>query len=214
MAVRLITEVELSGDAMERAKAAYRSPKLLLRRIGVQLMDSAVSRLKQKLRQGTDVVREGRLEASIQAGASGSPNADTVWRISDSSAEVGSNLPYAAMRQYGGTIRPKPPLKNIAIPLPISFKRAKTWPRSLPKDSLDFIPLHRGNLTGLLVARDKISESVETGRGKRRAKAKKGEAVFALMTEVTQTGTPYLYVDDEDRRIVAEELFPQWLRGE
>lgn len=214
MAVRLITEVELSGDALERARGAFRSPKLLLRRIAVQQMRSAHERLERNLRQGSDVVREGKLAASIKAGANGSPNANTVWRISDSVAEVGSNLPYAAMRQYGGTIKPKPPLKNIAIPLPISFKRARTWPRHLPKDSLDFIPLHRGNLTGLLVAREKISHTAETGRGKRRAKARRGEAVFALMTEVTQTGTPYLYVDDEDRRIVAEELFPQWLRGE
>lgn len=214
MAMQLITDVELSGDGLEKARQAFRSPRTLLRRIGVLQMSSAVRRLSTSLKQEKGGVRSGRLMASLRAGAQESPKADTVWRISDSAAEVGSNLPYAAMRQYGGTIRPKPPLKNIAIPLPISFKRARTWPRHLPKDSLDFVPLHRGNLTGLLVAREKISEVAETGRGKRRAKARKGEAVFALMTEVTQTGTPYLYVDDEDRRIVAEELFPQWLRGE
>lgn len=196
MAVQIVTEVELKGDALERAKAAYRKPRTLLRRIGVLQMSSAVRRLSASLKQTKGSVRSGRLMASIRAGAKDAPGADTVWRVSDDAAEIGTNVPYAAMRQYGGTIRPKPPLRNIAIPLSTEAKRAGKWPRDYPPDALDFIPLHRGRLSGILVDRDK------------------GRAVFALMTEVTQTGTPYLYVDDEDRRIVAEELFPGWLRGE
>lgn len=207
MALSLITEVELRGDALEKAQEAYRRPRTLLRRIGVLQMSSAARRLSASLKQTKGGIRSGRLMASIQAGAQDSAGPDTVWRISDSMAEVGSNVPYAAMRQYGGTIRPKPPLKNIAIPLTAAAKRAGTWPRDYPEDALDFIPLHRGRLSGLLVARDTI------GAGKRK-QARTGDAVFALMTEVTQTGTPYLFVDDEDRRVVAEELFPQWLRGE
>lgn len=213
MAIRLITEVELHGDSLDRAIRAYRSPNLLLRRIGVWQMTRAAHRLGDLLKQTEKTVRSGDLVASINAGAQDSPNPDTVWRISDSEAVVGSNLSYAAMRQYGGTIRPKPPLKNIAIPLSASLKRSRLWPRAFPKDSLDFIPLHRGRLTGLLVAKQAISVATKTKRGKRRVKANRGEAMFALMSEVTQTGTPYLYVDDEDKRHIAEAIFPGWLSG-
>jgi len=199
--------IDLTGDKelFERVSKRFRKPRELLRLIGVHVMGQATHRLTQVLGMGGEnAVRTGPLPASLNVSPSGQGSADTIFELSDERVEVGSNLRYAAQVHYGGRIVPKPPHKALAIPLPLRVKRNELWPSELDPDRevLDFVPKRggaSGNVIGLLV-----DTEGEFGFGE-------GEALYALAKHVDQEGKPYLYGDDEDRRIINEELVPEWL---
>ncbi len=183
----------------ERASKALRAPRKLMRQIGILEMISAERRLEVLLAQKADGgVRSGKLKASITAGTQGRGGGDTIFSLSDESVEVGSNLPYAAIRQFGGTILPKKPGGALAIPLTDQLKRSGQSPTEF---DLSFVPITggaSGNVFGLLV-------------DKKNKKDGKGEPLYALAREVTQAGTPYLFISDDDLRVIQEELWPEFL---
>jgi len=87
-----------------------------------------------------------------------------------------SDLVYASIQNYGGTILPRT-VKNLAIP--ISERAKKTvgkWPRHYPKGQLTLIKSKKGNLI--------LAEITKSGRIK--------EAMFVLKKKVEITGKHYL----------------------
>ena len=46
-----------------------------------------------------------------------------VEKLTDTSLEIGSNLEYASLHQYGGTVVPRPPRRYLAIPLTVEAQR-------------------------------------------------------------------------------------------
>lgn len=89
---------------------------------------------------GLWVVRDAgrRLRARTDAGDStGRLRSSISFRARPQEVSIGSNLPYAAVQQLGHPeIRPKPPLKRLAIPQLPHLRRRNVWPRDLPRGSL------------------------------------------------------------------------------
>lgn len=127
MAFAVTTTVTITGDRemFERASKAHRNFRPLLKQIGVLAMARGVERLETVLSDNADAVRTGRLAASITAGTTGTGGGDTVFTLSDSRVEVGTNLVYAAQVQFGGTILPVKG-KALAIPLDPRLQRLGT----------------------------------------------------------------------------------------
>lgn len=131
--------------------------------------------------QGRNVQSEsGRLLRSIQAHAGATK------------LVLGTNLAYAAQRQFGGELVPTKS-RALAVPMPgvpRSMRRPRRW-----GDRLRFIPSKGGGDTvGVLAAQE--------GRGKR----KRWRAKFVLRTRVEQTARPFLLFQDEDVAYVSKRL--------
>jgi len=196
------TGFEVVGDdlLLIRASEGLRDVRGFNRKVGVQLMSSAVRRLIDGYSTDNNV-RSGFLAASLRVGQSGSGGTgDTIFDVGDDYVEVGSSMPYAAQHHFGGTITPTTG-KSLAIPIPDSLKRAGLWPRDLDpgRDKLTFIPEDDGgNTRGYLVDDEGL---LGFGKG----------PLFVLVAQVTQPPRPFLYVGDEDLDVIVGELWPQHL---
>ncbi|MCO6436544.1 MAG: hypothetical protein J5J06_05605 [Phycisphaerae bacterium] len=202
MALGINITVTRSGDLamFPRTADRLRKPRKFLAAVGVQLMSSAVRRLPGVLSTSDDAVRTGRLAASLRVNASGGGSANTIFRLTDRSVTVGSNLPYAAQVHYGGTIYPNQ-ADALAIPLVPQLKRQDISPSQHPEKERIFFRRHEGgkpNVFGLLFLAPKSK------RGKPRL-------LYALAYLVQQRARPFLYADDNDKRTIAEEIFPKFL---
>ena len=211
--VEMSVKIEGDRELFERVSNRLQTPRTLMRNIGLHVMNTGVERLTRVLTGGDDAIRSGRLMASLQVGAGGQAGEDTVFALEDARVEVGTNVPYAAMRQFGGTIEPKT-RKALAIPLRPELQRHQISPMDLDPDRsvLQFVPYTGGkpNVFALLVN----PERELTGRQKKRRGALEAYPpgpLYALAYWVTQVGTPYLFIDDSDRRVINEDLVPQWL---
>ena len=203
----LKVRLDVSGDRrlFERTSNRLRNPRTLMRRIGEFGVGQAKFRLTQVLRADADAVRTGDLQNSL-----------TVFEVTDSRVIIGSNLVYAAQVHFGGTIVPRPPRKALAIPLVPALQRQQLGPLDIDpnREFLRFIPISsaKPNVVGLLIN----PEAELTGRQRRKRGTLSGYPpgpLFALATSVTQRARPYLLFDDEDRRVIAEDIWPEWLRG-
>lgn len=195
------------GDWLKRTQAALRDPRRLMRRIGVLAMSSATRRLGTVLKKTSaeENVRSGRLGASINVGPAGTGgNENTIFDLAETRVEVGTNLSYAAQVHFGGTIVPKT-AKALAIPLIASLARSDLGPLDLDPTRKNLAFVHyagsKPNVMGLLID---PQDAFGFGRGK---------ALYALAYWVTQEPRPFLFFDDADQRVIADELIPQWLDG-
>ena len=199
MAINIRTRIEVSGPAGDPAEIArkMRSPRPLLQAVGLMGMLSATVRLNDVLdKKSKDAVRTGFLAASLMVG-----DANAVFELGEHQVEFGSNLPYAAQVQYGGTIpRDGPGAKALAIPLPVELKRSRLWPKDFEEGILQFVPYtgSKPNVFGLL-----FDPEGKAGYGK--------GPLYALAYWVTQEARPFLYFSDEDVRVINEELWPKFL---
>lgn len=213
--------VKLTGDVgrVQRTQAALRNPRPLMKRIGVLFQSSANRRLTQVLRQDGDTIRTGRLMAAIPAGDpnTGTPGrmtGDSIFDLSEASVTIGVNLPYAAQVHFGGTIVPKD-AKALAIPVVDALKRDRIGPSELDPDRsiLKFVPVKGGkpNIIGVLVDEPQLL----TGRQRKpRGKTAYGPGIlYVLASSVTQPPRPFLLIDDDDQRIIRDELIPAWING-
>jgi len=201
MAINIQTRIDVSGPAGELGDIArkMRRPRPLLMAVGLQALTSAGVRLNDVLSKKTkDAVRTHMLDASLNVG-----NVNSIFELGEYQVEVGSNLPYAAQVQYGGTIpRDGPGPKALAIPIPVELKRSRLWPSDLDpnRELLKFVPYtgSKPNVFGLL-----FDPEGELGYGK--------GPLYALAYYVIQEAKPFLYFSDEDVRIINEELWPKFL---
>jgi len=197
MAINIRTRIEVSGPAGDLAEIGrkMRNPRPLLQAVGVMGMLSATVRLNDVLgKKSKDAVRTGRLAGSLMVG-----DADSVFELGEHQVEFGSNLPYAAQVQYGGTIMPRE-AKALAIPIPVELKSSRLWPKDFEEGILQFVPYtgSKPNVFGLL-----FDPEGKAGYGK--------GPLYALAYWVTQEARPFLYFSDEDVRVINEELWPKFL---
>lgn len=212
MPTGLNMKMTITGDRtmFERTSKAFQNPKPLMQRVGTQALVSAVRRLPSVLKQ-EGAIRTGRLGASLAPG--GEAN---VFEISDLTALVGTNLPYAAQVQFGGIIEPKN-AKALAIPLDDQIARQGLGPREIDPsgDLLSFVPYtgKSPNVFALLVDRGMPGPLGKRKRTREGATPYGPGPLYALAYWVNQEARPYLYFSDEDRRKINEELVPAWLAG-
>ena len=206
------TRIEIGGDRdlFKRLSNTLRNPRELLESVGALGFNSAARRLEHVLKD--DGLRSGLLAGSLNVDAPGGGTEHTIFELSDHSVTVGSNLPYAAQVNFGGTILPKN-AKALAIPLADKLKRSGEGPRDIDptREILRFQPYtgSKPNIFGLLI--DDGAELVGRQR-KRRGRTVYGPGpLFALAYWVTQEPRPYLFWSDEDARRIEDELIPAWL---
>lgn len=117
-------------------------------------------------------------------------------RVSGPKLELGSNLAYAAQRQFGGVVKAKG--KALAIPLPNvprSMRRPRRW-----GDRLFKLKPTKGdpNTVGVLVSKDR--DGGVTPR-------------FVLRKSVRQPARPFVLFQDEDIAYVSRRLVEMALDG-
>lgn len=123
--------------------------------------------------------------------------------------QVGSDKPHAAIQQLGGTIVPVT-VKALAIPMLPHLWRNRIWPRDLPKDSMRYIPVNKGNVVGKLVRAqltDFAAEQKKPGaKGPRsRPKQKIGELMYLLVKSVKIRGQPYIVFGPEEEAFLLRD---------
>ncbi len=222
MSTAVKISVKGTGDSLAKATAALRDPKVLIRRVGVLGMNQGVDRLSRVLKQEKGNVVTGRLSASITVSDSGTGGTqNTIFTVEDARGEFGSNLKYAAQVHFGGRIDPVN-AKALAIPLTAQLKRAQVSPRELPlvtQANLKFIPRRskgKPGIIGYLLLEAGVEGKLDnsaTGTKIKGNTKKKGVLLYALARWVWQRANPFLYFSAEDRRVINEEIFPQWLKG-
>lgn len=186
------TTIEITGDKdkFRRAGDRMRNPQRFMQQVGTLGVASSLRRLNESVSR-SDGISTGLLGASL-----------TIFEVTLDEAVIGSNRPYAAMRNFGGIIRPKT-AKALAIPLDDRIKRLGLSPRDVDpqREILDFVPARggrSGNIIGLLVDTEGLF-------------GKPDEALFALATHVEQEGAFFLGWDDEDVRTIERDIFPLYL---
>lgn len=137
------------------------------------------------------------------------------YRVDDGGMVVGSALRYAAIQQVGGDVVPRT-ARALAIPVAPHLRRSGIWPRDLPRDSMRFVPVNRGDVVGLLV-RAKLADMAERGKPGaggpgRRPRQKIGETLYVLMRRVRVPGQPYLVWDGESERFLVAEVEREYRR--
>jgi hypothetical protein len=190
----ILITARLSGEreiraALDRLSKRGRSLRRPLGRIAL----FGAKRAGQRLRQQHHIDR-GTLVKDV-----GSPRN---IRSTDTSATYGSSLPYAAIRQLGGTILPK---RGKALAIPIAKSMKHNSPKDFPRSFFRFVPARGGGKTigYLMRAEDKA---------KRRGKiGKKGELLFVLVKWVKQTGDVYLMFGPDERKYALAELKREYL---
>ncbi len=224
MSTAVKIQVVSSGNqkAFEKAVNALKNPRVLIRRVGVLGMSSGVRRLETVLRQDKDAIRTGQLGRSIRVRPNGDGgNQNTIFTVEDARGEFGTNLKYAAQVHFGGRIDPVN-AKALAIPLTAQLKRAQVSPRELPlvtQANLKFIPRRskgKPGIIGYLLLEAGVEGKLDnsaTGTKIKGNTKKKGVLLYALARWVWQRANPFLYFSAEDRRVVNEEIFKQWVEG-
>ena len=187
----LVVSFEQSGDLDMHRRHAERWGDLRpwLEQVGNLLLSSMLGRLTERLKMGDDVIRTGRLTASLDPNV---PGTDQIRDLSAATVEVGSNVPYAAQVNFGGPIRPKTG-RALAIPLTDALKRSGRWPRQFGPDELVFVESKKPGVIGLLY------EKTGTGRLKKRA-------AFLLTGGVQQKGKHFAVIDEDDKRNIFKLL--------
>jgi phage gpG-like protein len=207
-AVKATLDFTGDWDRFERASIRLREPRELMRAVGVLGMSSSHDRLQTHV-SSREGISTGMLGASLQATEQGAGGADTIFEVWANSVEVGSRVVYAAIRNFGGWIRPIPPGKALAIPLLERIKRSGVSPSEADpsREIYEFVPVPgggaKGNVIGLLVD----TENQFGARG-----GEVGEAHYVLVSEVYQEGWRFMGWDDGDERTIEEDLWPKFLQ--
>ena len=171
--------------------------------VGVLGMSSSHARLQTHV-SAEEGISTGKLAASLAVTEQGAGGEGTIFELEDDRVQVGSNLPYAAQKHYGGTIRPKPPGKALAIPLLDRIKRSGIGPGEADpnREIYDFVPVAggvSGDVIGVLVDSEGLF-------------GEEGEAHYALASEVYQEGWRFMGWDGEDERTIEEDIWPRYMQ--
>lgn len=204
LAVQVTLEWTGDTDKFERAAKRVRNPRELMKQIGIVGMRGSFERLRKSLDAGG--IKTARLAGSLNVAADGGGGTtNTIFDLQKERVVIGSNLPYAAQKNFGGRIEPRPPNKALAIPLTDSLKRSGIGPRGIDPsgDSLAFVPIvggASGNVFGLLVVDD------DDFGGNRQ-----GTALFALARYVDQEPSLFMGWDGGDVQVIETDVWPKFL---
>ena len=176
--------------------------------------------IRSQVEGGKTLMMTGRLRSSIGSGGGAKDvmRSQGIFRSTDSTLEMGTNVLYAKIHQNGGTINAKPG-KALAIPLNRDARRAVVGAgskgvRGIP--GLIFIPSKKPNTIGVLGKVKKSDSRASEKRGLARGeKFKKGDFIpwFALKTFVKIPARPFMFVDDTDIKMI-EKVFSRYVEGE
>lgn len=209
------TSLEFTGDWAQFPRAAERldKPRELLRKIGVLGMSSSARRCQAAI-AGREGISTGELYASLHAGAEGMPAEGTIFDLGETEVIVGSNLPYAAQRNFGGIIEPKE-AGALAIPVVDRLKRERLSPSELDpnRSILRFQPITGGKANVFAVLIDEGSEPTGRQRKRRGSTAYGPGILYVLAYWVRQEGAFFMGWDREDERVIEEDLFPMHLKA-
>ena len=200
LALKMSTELTGDRDMFDRHASRHRDLRPFHRAVGVHAMHAGLFRLTQVLKQEDAGVRSGLLAGSLTVSPQGSGgNHATIFDVDGRGVETGSNLIYAAQVQFGGTILPVK-AKMLAIPLTATLQRDGIGPRELDtKGVLRFQPTaKKPNVGGVL-----IDDEGVLGHGK--------GPLYALAYWITQEPRPYLFWNEDDERVIADDLWPTFL---
>lgn len=185
--------------AMRRVGA---SPRRALGRTALFLIREARRLLRARIREWGP--QTGKLGKSL------------TMLLDSMSVIVGSNLPYAAIQHFGGTIKPKGH-PYLAIPALAHLRRSGVWPRDLDADSMMFMPnakIRIGSHSWTGPALVRVEDEFRTGKnGKQRRVRKAGEVMFALIERATIRGRPYLIFGPPGREFLYGELRRDYIRA-
>lgn len=172
--------------------------------------------LRSALHARRSAARRLRSREQRHGPSSGTLARSLTIRVDQDSFELGSNLRYAAIQQVGGDIYPRS-VKALAIPVLPHLRRSGIWPRDLPRDSMRYVPVNRGNVVGLLVrARetDVVQADQPGARGPgRRPPQKLGETMYLLVRRSRIAARPYLAWDQEEARFLLGEVEREYRRA-
>lgn len=199
----LKTTVTGDVDMYPRTADRMKHHRGFLRVVGVYIMARSLQRLVPQLGYGTDVVRTGRLTSSIGPSPTPQQPGDTINDLSDHKIVVGSNVPYAAIMHFGGTIRPIPPNRALAWPRKRSLQLGGgIQPSQLDPDRkvLEFIPTKHAKSIGVLV-----DKKGTLGHGK--------GILYVLIAKSRRDPRPYLHIDEQDEDYIVNTLWPRHLEG-
>lgn len=182
-----------------------------MRMVGVQGMSGSAKRAQEAF-IAQEGISTGMLVNSLHVTDAGQGNADTVFEATANRVVIGSTVTYAAMRNFGGIIEPKE-RRALAIPLTPALKRSGEGPRDLDPERklLRFQPYTGGkpNVFALLID---DAQPLKKRQRKIRGQTKYGPGpLFALAYWVRQEGAYFMGWDDNDIRVIEEELLPEYL---
>lgn len=136
-------------------------------------------------------------------------------KVTETEIIVGTNLQYAGVHQWGGTITPKKG-KFLAIPLTKDAQMAGS-PRNFPRPLTPIIGKNGGVLieTPPRRPRPKGSTAVTAGKGKKKPPpSTAGKAQYALVKRVKIPARPFLGLSagllDRVDRLIADEAIKQF----
>ncbi len=209
--VAVKASLEFTGDwaQFERGAARLEKPRELLQAIGVLGMSSSARRCQEAVQANAEGISTGKLYNSLNAGGRGMPAEGTIFDLSAAEVVIGSNLPYAAQRNFGGIIEPKT-AKALAIPVVDHLKREGLSPRELDPDRsiLRFQPITGAKPNVFAVLIDEGQELTGRQRKKRGSTAYGPGILYVLAYWVYQEGAHFMGWDAEDERVIEEDIWP------
>ena len=151
----------------------------------IQSLEAAPRRLRDSAAQAGFIVQRELVESTMdRVNSSGTSTGALAgsWEVAMVSAKPGSftfgvfsDLPYARIHEAGGVIRP---VRAKALAVPVTKKARRMGPREWPEDLLQYVPVNRHPVIGLLALK---------GRGTR-----KGKAQYLLLKEANIKPTLYI----------------------
>ena len=206
--------LEFTGDWAQYPRAADRleGPRELLRKIGVLGMSSSARRCQAAVAAHGEGISTGKLYNSLHAGSRGMPAEGTIFDLSEAEVVIGSNLPYAAQRNFGGIIEPKT-AKALAIPVVDRLRREGIEPHELDPDRsmLRCQPITGAKPNVFAVLIDEGQDPTGRQRKRRGSTAYGPGILYVLAYWVRQEGAFFMGWDQEDEKVIEKDLFPSHL---
>ena len=151
----------------------------------IRALEDAPKRLRDSAAQAGFIVQRELIEstkAKVNSSGLSTGALSGSWEVALVSSSPGSftfgvfsDLPYAGIHEDGGVIRP---VRAKALAMPLTPKARKMGPREWPEDLLQYVPVNRNPVVGLLALK---------GKGKR-----KGKAQYLLLKQAKIKPTGYI----------------------
>lgn len=177
-----ITVADLAGPHLQKVIAGLANTRPLMQRVGGDLARVVrrhfAARDQEPNAKGWPKrhfwAQEGRRNTALAS-------------YSDNEAVVTIASAAIAHKLYGGTVRPK---RGRALAIPASAEAYRAGqPSTMDRDMLDFVPLRRGGLVGMLIERQHDTLR-RTKKGLRQGEKRGGKVWFWLMAQTTHAADP------------------------
>ncbi len=147
----------------------------LMKSIGILISN----KIKQRIRSGKVQPQTNKTNGKKTLNESGRLWRSITYKIKGNTIIVGTNVKYAKIHHFGGTIFPKK-AKYLAIPLTpaAKVKSPRDWENTFIKKGIIFRNLDNGNV----------------------------EALYALKKSVKIPARPYMFIDNKDKTLIQNQI--------